>query len=101
MNRVNFAHASGIIIDVCKKHGVWFEKDELHGVLDFVARGGMQQLRQHDDAQRALEQRALGFSDPGLLAGTHGTTFSSFTIHVDSSNAPAVSLRTLLDAIFH
>ncbi|HXE59861.1 MAG TPA: zinc ribbon domain-containing protein [Gemmatimonadaceae bacterium] len=101
MNRVNFAHSSGIIIDVCKKHGVWFEKDELHGVLDFVAKGGMQQQRQHDDAQRALEQHALGFSDPGLLAGTHGTTLSSFTIHVDSSNAPAAPLRALLDAIFH
>ena len=100
MNRVNFAHSSGIVIDVCKKHGVWFEKDELRGVLDFVAKGGMQQLRQTDDAQRALQQRALGLVDPSLLApGASGVV--SFTMQVHSSDAQTATLRSLLDAIFH
>lgn len=100
MNRVNFAHASGIVIDVCKNHGVWFEKDELRGVLDFVAKGGMQQMQQRDDAQRAVEQRALGLVDPSLLTpGASGVV--SFTMHVQSPDAQRVSLRSLFDAIFH
>jgi len=102
MNRVNFAHASGIVIDVCKHHGVWFEKDELRGVLDFVARGGMQQMKQRDDAERALEQRALGLVDPSRIAAgsASGLGGVSFTMHVQSGGQPA-TLRALLDAIFH
>jgi len=42
MNRVNFGRTSGVVVDVCKPHGVWFERDELRGVLDFVARGGLE-----------------------------------------------------------
>lgn len=99
MNRVNFAHASGIVIDVCKKHGVWFEKDELRGVLDFVAHGGMQQMQQRDDAQRALQQRALGIVDPSLLARA-ASSGVSFTMQVHSTDAQTVTLRSLLDAIF-
>ena len=30
MNRQNFARLSGVIVDVCKGHGVWFERGELH-----------------------------------------------------------------------
>ncbi len=103
MNRINFAHSSGIVIDVCKNHGVWFEKDELRGVLDFVARGGMQQMQQSDDAQRAMQQRALGLIGPSLLMpGASGAvSFGSITMHVQSSDAQNATLRSLLDAIFH
>jgi len=103
MNRVHFAHSSGIVIDVCKKHGVWFEKDELRGVLDFVAKGGMQRMRQTDEAQRALQQRALGLVDPSLLQpGASGAmSFGSITLHVQSSDPQNATLRSLLDAIFH
>ena len=103
MNRVNFAHSSGIVIDVCKKHGVWFEKDELRGVLDFVAKGGMQRMRQTDEAQRALQQRALGLVDPSLLhtGASSAMSFGSITVHVQSSDAQNATLRSLLDAIFH
>ena len=38
MNRVNFAHHSGIVIDLCGKDGVWFDRDELmHSILLKVA----------------------------------------------------------------
>ena len=33
MNRQNFGRRSGVIIDVCKGHGVWFEPGELSAVL--------------------------------------------------------------------
>src|SRR3954469_25362912 len=43
MNRVNFGRVSGVIVDVCKGHGVWFESDELRQVLAFIGKGGLQQ----------------------------------------------------------
>ena len=40
MNRTNFGKNSGIVVDVCKLHGTWFDADELTGAVLFVANGG-------------------------------------------------------------
>jgi Zn-finger nucleic acid-binding protein len=59
MNRENFGHRSGVIIDVCKGHGVWLERGELHSVLAFVDSGGLERAKRLDDERRAEERRAL------------------------------------------
>jgi Zn-finger nucleic acid-binding protein len=74
MNRSNFARSSGVIIDICKKHGVWFDRDELPKIIDFITGGGMQRAREkeriamqdelsklHDDERRqAVQERRYG-----------------------------------------
>lgn len=51
MNRVNFGKVSGIIVDVCKAHGTWFDAGELTRVVAFAASGGFERTR----AREALE----------------------------------------------
>jgi Zn-finger nucleic acid-binding protein len=41
MARMNFGHRSGIMVDICRTHGTWFDRGELDAVLDYVARGGL------------------------------------------------------------
>ncbi len=41
MNRRNFGGGSGIIVDVCARHGTWFDPGELPRVLSFVESGGL------------------------------------------------------------
>ena len=67
MNRNNFAKASGVIVDICKQHGVWFDTDELPAIIEFVRKGGMELARQREkheiEGQRDQirdEQRKLG-----------------------------------------
>lgn len=60
MHRKNFGGASGIIVDVCTSHGIWFDAGELPGVLSFVERGGLERARKLEEerARRArIEQR--------------------------------------------
>ncbi|HEX4684249.1 MAG TPA: zf-TFIIB domain-containing protein [Gemmatimonadaceae bacterium] len=57
MNRQNFGRRSGIVIDVCKGHGVWFEANELNAALAFIDSGGFERARQ-DDAARKTDERA-------------------------------------------
>ncbi|HHH31213.1 MAG TPA: hypothetical protein ENK57_23090 [Polyangiaceae bacterium] len=57
MNRKNFGRSSGVIIDICAEHGVWFDPDELTAVLDFVATGGLAESRTRE-AQRAKQDLA-------------------------------------------
>jgi len=71
MNRVNFANCSHVVVDVCIRHGTWFDKDELRRIVEFIRAGGLEAARQREIAE--LEQKrseltsaesagALGFS---------------------------------------
>lgn len=42
MLRKNFGKTSGVVVDVCAKHGTWFDVGELAHVLSFVCDGGLQ-----------------------------------------------------------
>ncbi|MCF6287763.1 MAG: zf-TFIIB domain-containing protein [Proteobacteria bacterium] len=39
MHRKNYAKASGIVVDVCAKHGIWFDIHELDAILKFIRQG--------------------------------------------------------------
>jgi Zn-finger nucleic acid-binding protein len=76
MNRVNFARYSGIVVDVCRGHGTWFDADELRRVVEFIRSGGLDMAR--DRERHALEEerrRLLATQSPGsagLDAGSYG-----------------------------
>src|SRR5262249_10356041 len=40
MNRRNYGQDSGVILDICKEHGVWFDADELARILAWIRAGG-------------------------------------------------------------
>jgi len=53
MNRINFARCSGVVVDVCKGHGTWFDRDELREIVEFIRRGGLDLARENE--KRAIE----------------------------------------------
>lgn len=60
MNRINFARCSGVIVDVCRGHGTWFDRDELSRIVEFIRGGGLDASRarekmQIEDARRELQ----------------------------------------------
>jgi Zn-finger nucleic acid-binding protein len=59
MNRINFARCSGVVIDVCKGHGTWFDREELQRVIEFIRAGGMSVARTREIEQLAEERRRL------------------------------------------
>ena len=64
MNRVNFAHASGVIVDVCTNHGTWFDEDELRRVLEFISAGGLEAARLRELRQTPPTSPMPGVDDP-------------------------------------
>lgn len=63
MVRKNFGGNSGVIIDVCRGHGVWLDHRELERILDFVHSGGLMRARERDIER--LESRAARARDAG------------------------------------
>jgi Zn-finger nucleic acid-binding protein len=59
MNRVNFGRLSGIVLDVCRGHGTFFDRGELHGVVRFIQSGGLARARLRELEDLKEEQRRL------------------------------------------
>lgn len=59
MNRINFARCSGVIVDVCKGHGTWFDASELREIVEFIRGGGLQLSRQKEKREIEFEREQL------------------------------------------
>lgn len=78
MHRVNFGNCSGVIVDICKGHGTWFDCDELRRIIEFIQRGGLDQARAKEKAQldeqwrrlRRAQARAAGLDSGGEEFGS-------------------------------
>jgi len=57
MNRYNFASISGVIIDVCRNHGVWLDNQELNRIVRFIESGGLEKAREFGVREREHSER--------------------------------------------
>jgi Zn-finger nucleic acid-binding protein len=59
MNRMNFGRLSGTVVDVCKGHGTFLDRGELHQVVRFILDGGFDRVRRIEREELIEEQRRL------------------------------------------
>jgi Zn-finger nucleic acid-binding protein len=59
MNRMNFGRHSGTVIDVCRGHGTFLDRGELHQVVQFIHGGGLDRSRRAEIEELREEQRRL------------------------------------------
>ncbi len=62
MNRQNYGRKSGVIVDVCARHGLWFDLHELDRLLRWIHDGGEERAEKLQREQERIEsrQRVLG-----------------------------------------
>jgi Zn-finger nucleic acid-binding protein len=66
MNRKNFGNSSGVIVDVCKPHGFWFDRDELGRIIQFVMKGGLDASRRRELERLELKMKEKRAEIAGL-----------------------------------
>lgn len=69
MNRVNFAQHSGVVVDVCRVHGTWFEMNELQQIVLFIRSGGLEAARARQLAELQEERRRREAASVGIERG--------------------------------
>jgi Zn-finger nucleic acid-binding protein len=69
MHRQNFARVSGVIVDTCRGHGVWFNQGELRRIVEFIREGGMDRARDHEKAELREERARLRQAENGVRLG--------------------------------
>jgi Zn-finger nucleic acid-binding protein len=74
MMRKNFAHRSGVIVDVCSAHGIWFDREELARVIRFVREGGLADAKRRDleEMKSEAERARWGAIRDARLGSTWG-----------------------------
>ena len=93
MNRKLFATGSGVIVDVCRKHGTFFDAGELPAIIEFVQRGGLVEAAKKDakrKAERDERDRLEAERVRAMSGGRHPT--------VEGSDA--IALTDLLFSLF-
>ncbi len=71
MNRANFARCSGVIIDLCKQHGAWFDRDELSRIVSFIRAGGLDMAREKE--KRSIEEERRKLAQQQMVLDRKGT----------------------------
>jgi Zn-finger nucleic acid-binding protein len=77
MTRRNFGGASGVLIDLCRGHGVWLDHRELERILAFVRQGGLLKAREREVERLKREaELAQARTFAGGPCGTGGSSES-------------------------
>lgn len=95
MNRVNFARCSGVVVDVCKGHGTWFDRDELAEIVGFIRAGGLDQARAREKAQLEEARRHLQEEEFAAARGSTPLMMNDDDRHYGLSNIAHELLKIL------
>jgi hypothetical protein len=59
MNRINFRRLSGTMVDVCRGHGTFLDRGELHQIVRFIQNGGLDRSRETQRQELVEQQQRL------------------------------------------
>jgi Zn-finger nucleic acid-binding protein len=97
MNRVAFAHCSRVVVDVCKAHGTWFDKDELRRIVEFIRAGGLEAARADEMEELERKRQALKTAQ---MAAPYDASFESRRASYDRSGGIASVAANLITGFF-
>jgi len=96
MNRVNFSRCSGVIVDVCGRHGTWFDKDELRRIVEFIRAGGVDRAREVEIDELQRRRRELAATQ---AAGAMGQGMSAPAPSYEGAGLGVAVVASVLDAL--
>ena len=66
MLRKNVGSSSGIIIDLCTSHGIWFDEGELAGMLRWYRQGGVEAALRKREAEVKRKNEGPSFHQKSI-----------------------------------
>jgi len=97
MNRINFARCSGVIVDICKGHGTWFDRDELSEIIRFIREGGLEQSREKEKHEIEAQRQQLRMDEQLAAIRASSRLYPSDSDRIDGLSAAGGLLKFLID----
>lgn len=63
MNRRNYGRKSGVIVDLCARHGIWFDLQELDRLLRWIREGGEARTEKLQQEETRIEARQKALAE--------------------------------------
>jgi len=101
MNRKLFAGGSGVVIDICRAHGVFFDVGELPKIITFVMNGGLEAAKQkeleklRDDARREVHNAQYA-----AMMASRSSTRAASASNYGAGSTGGSALVDLLEMLF-
>jgi Zn-finger nucleic acid-binding protein len=81
MSRMNYAGRSGVVINVCRPHGIWLDRNAMRQIIEFIRAGGLDRARkiETEELQEARQRSSFQPVEPGvpMLSDTFHDSFNS------------------------
>jgi len=100
MTRRNWGGDSGVVVDLCRPHGLWFDPGELARVLDFLRRGGFESLRSASEEAAADVERRRRALEALAAASRSAAPRDGFDLALDVAGEVATFVRSLIGDLF-
>ena len=99
MSRSNFGRVSGVIIDVCRPHGAWFDRGELAAIRRFLRDGGLHRYERSRRMDREVG-RAPTRATPPTMDGSLDDIYDVLVGGEVGWDVPSRIPRLLVAAVF-
>lgn len=101
MNRAIFGRKSGVVIDVCRLHGTWFDAKELTGCVAFIEQGGLERAEKQalEEKREALRKARIERRTEAMHDAINGPVRNRFDMMADPSASRAEGLVDLLSVL--
>ncbi|MEJ2111667.1 MAG: zf-TFIIB domain-containing protein [Acidobacteriota bacterium] len=71
MNHKSFSRGSGIVLDWCRNHGNWFDRQELQQIIAYIRNGGLKKSRERERMYLQEEKTRLRMKQFELAVRTN------------------------------
>ena len=85
---------SGVVVDVCKGHGTWFDRDELQQIIEFIRGGGLDVARARE--KQDLEDERQRLRHEQLMASLHPSSLMDVRDGEEERSSIVSAARELL-----
>lgn len=98
MNHKNFSHCSGIVLDWCRDHGSWFDRQELHQIVIFIRNGGLRKAREKERRNLQIEKERLLMKEFNTAISSQRT--GTYSGGISGFNRSGISILQFLQKTF-
>lgn len=67
MNRSQYAHGSGVVVDLCRSHGTYYDRGELTRIFTFIESGGLEKARKRE--AESMRENLRDLRRKAIMAG--------------------------------
>jgi Zn-finger nucleic acid-binding protein len=87
MNHKNFS-GSGVVLDWCRDHGSWFDRQELQRIVEFIRKGGLRKARERELSQLKERESQLRMQEIQVAAFNRRLDARDAGLELHLSNDP-------------